>query len=153
MWASGGTSGACCAAAAPPEFKSPDASGLQYGLGDAGDRFGGTSCPAGMVPMPIGADLCERAAKVAGRPYGGNITVKRDDDTSMPVGCVWYSAGGSFYFNNETYYYGYVPSSAQPVCAGAPGFYHPGPVTRLRRPCAPVRLGLHGRISMEGKYM
>ncbi len=101
----------CAAPAAPPEFKSPDAFGVQYGLGSASD----TSCPTGMVPMPIGRDLCERAAKVAGRPYGGNITVK-SDDASMPVGCVWYSAGGSFYFN--TYFSGANRVSAQPVCAG-----------------------------------
>jgi hypothetical protein len=63
------------------------------------------------------AASCERAAKVAGRPYGGNVTIY-----AMPLRCVWYSTGGSFFFNNAYYYSGYVPSSAQPVCAGAPRF-------------------------------
>jgi hypothetical protein len=67
-----------------------------------------------MTAMPIGgAALCERAAAVAGRPYGGNVTV-----SAVPMGCVWYSAGGSFYFNRGEQKAGHA--SAQPVCAGAP---------------------------------
>ncbi len=99
----------CAAPAAAPEFKSPDAFGVRYGVGDAG----GTSCPTGMLTMPIaGAASCERAAAVAGRPHGGNLTA-----LFLPLGCVWYSAGGCFYFNT---YVGRGHASAQPVCAGAP---------------------------------
>ena len=62
--------------------------------------------------MPIaGAASCERAAAIAGRPYGGNRMIEY-----MPVGCVWYSAGGSFYFNTALSGAGHA--SAQPVCAG-----------------------------------
>ncbi len=73
-----------------------------------------------MVAMPIGSDVCERAAAAAGRPYGGSVAIY-----SLPVGCVWYSAGGSFYFNTFTpghneYDSGRGHASAQPVCAGAP---------------------------------
>jgi hypothetical protein len=115
----------CAAPAAPPEFKSPDAFGVRYGLGviAAGSTSGTSciyaSCPAGMVPMPIGSDVCQRAAAVAGRPYGGNLTLY-----AMPYGCVWYSTGGSFYFNtafNTADRSSHHPS-AQPVCAGAPCF-------------------------------
>jgi hypothetical protein len=102
----------CAATAAAPEFKSPDAFGVRYGVGNAG----GTSCPTGMVTMPIaGAAFCERAAAVAGRPYGGTVTAEY-----MPRGCVWYSAGGIFYFNTATVGGGH--EAAQPVCAGAPAF-------------------------------
>jgi hypothetical protein len=104
-----------CAAAAAPEFKSPDAFGVRYGVGNAG----GTSCPTGMVTMPIaGAASCERAAAVAGRPYGGNLTSQWSRDY-MPLGCVWYSAGGIFYFT-ATFHAGRGHASVQPVCAGAP---------------------------------
>ncbi len=105
----------CAAPAAPPEFKLPDAFGVQYGLGAAG----GASCPVGMFTMLIAAS-CERAAAVAGRPYGGNVTAG-----IIPKGCMWSSAGGSFYFSAYTtgsnqYDSGRGHASAQPVCAGAP---------------------------------
>ncbi len=68
--------------------------------------------------MPIGSDTCERAAKVAGRAFGGNITPYGGNVAiyAMPYGCVWYSAGGSFYLNTATSGAGHA--SAQPVCAG-----------------------------------
>ncbi len=100
----------CAAAAAAPEFKSPDAFGVRYGVGSAG----GTSCPTGMVEMPFASDTCERAAAVAGRPYSGNVNFYG----LIPRGCVWYSAGGSFYFNTADG--GGDHASFQPVCAGAP---------------------------------
>ncbi len=103
----------CAAFAAAPEFKSPDAFGVRYGFGSAG----GTSCPTGMVTMSLLGDLCERAASVAGRPYGGTATMP-----FMPVDCVWSSAGGSFYFNVANR--GSSHASAQPVCASAPDSTH-----------------------------
>jgi hypothetical protein len=76
--------------------------------------------------MPIAAS-CERAAAIAGRPYGGNLTVP----IFFISGCVWYSAGGSFYFINpregtDPNYFitggGNVTryASQQLVCWGAP---------------------------------
>ncbi len=73
------------------------------------------------------AEACEVAASAAGRPYRGTVSL-----AMLPTGCVWLSAGGSFYYNAY-----YVPpqfgqsgathgetgvghAAAQPVCAGAP---------------------------------
>ncbi len=104
----------CAAAAAAPEFKSPDVFGVRYAVGSAG----GTACPTGMVTMPLASDFCERAAAVAGGLYSGNGTIY----VVMPDGCVWYSAGGSFYFNPS--FTGAGHASFQPVCAGAPDSKH-----------------------------
>jgi hypothetical protein len=81
--------------------------------------FGGNNtavCPS-KTPVVIDAGACEVAADAAGRPYGGPVALE-----IVPYGCVWYSAGGSFYFNaytsgsnNEGWR---VHESAQPVCAG-----------------------------------
>jgi hypothetical protein len=105
-----------CAApgAAPPEFNPPGLFALAIATTEIISRV---RCPTGMVPMPIGSDLCQRAAAVAARPYGGNLTANY-----MPVGCLWYSAGGSFYFNALPYVNvnGASHASVQPVCAGAP---------------------------------
>jgi hypothetical protein len=124
----------CAAPVAAPEFNPP---GL-FALGASLRSFGATpstrfaiTCPAGMVSMPIGSDLCERAAVSAGRPYGGNVTI-----FYMLYGCVWYSAGGSFHFNaykrDDTDESGRVHflESAQPVCAGAPCFCTAAAISR-----------------------
>ncbi len=103
----------CAAPAAAPEFNPPGFFALDASAFDPTKDASILTCPAGMVPMPIGSDLCERAAKVAGRPFGGNVTTK-----FMPSGCVWYSVSGSFYFNAAPYGNGHA--SAQSVCAGAP---------------------------------
>ncbi len=70
------------------------------------------ACPT-KTPVAVDADVCEVAADAAGRPYGGTVTAEY-----MPRGCVWYSAGGIFYFNTATVGGGH--EAAQPVCAGAP---------------------------------
>jgi hypothetical protein len=71
--------------------------------------------------MVIAGGACERAAVLAGRPYGGIVSLPGD----LPGGCVWYSAGGSFYFNalpyRDMFNFGENPEFAQPVCAGALG--------------------------------
>jgi hypothetical protein len=59
------------------------------------------------------AEACEVAADAAGRPYGGTL-----EYGSVPTGCVWLSAGGSFYYNKLPNGAGH--EGAQPVCAGAP---------------------------------
>jgi hypothetical protein len=115
----------CAAPAATPEFNPPGFFALGASPFDPTKAASILTCPAGMVPMPIGSDLCERAAKAAGRPYGGNVATH-----SMPAGCVWYSAGGSFYFNT-------APSDvehaiAQPVCAGAPCFCTAAAISRAQ---------------------
>jgi hypothetical protein len=125
----------CAAPAALPEFKTPDAFGVQYGLGVVvgfgSGKIGDISCPAGMLTMLIaGAALCQRAAAVAGRPYGGNVTAD-----AMPRGCVWSSTGGSFFLNNIDEYGYDGPSSAQPVCAGAPCFRTGATINRGQSIC------------------
>jgi hypothetical protein len=87
-------------------------------------------CPAETFTVSSSAS-CEVAAAVAGRPYGGIAWLLEDTAREghyyMPAGCVWWSAGGSFYFNTAT------PSgrpiarlfiNSQPVCAGAPRFLY-----------------------------
>jgi hypothetical protein len=72
---------------------------------------------------------CEVAAAAAGRPYGGSVNAVILQYTDMPTiyympaGCVWYSAGGSFYFNTATPSgdpRAFLFTSSQPVCAGVP---------------------------------
>jgi hypothetical protein len=104
----------CAALVAPLEFKSPDA----FALGATSTNV----CPSGTVALPSSAS-CEVAAAVAGRPYGGSFFLSWfvfEGRRYIPVGCVWWAAGGSFYFNTATSGLGYP--MAQPVCAGAPPF-------------------------------
>jgi hypothetical protein len=110
--------------AAAPEFKEQS----NFALGPL-NPLNPTSriidCPAETDPVRSPAS-CEVAAAVAGKPYGGSVSVNGigSAETGMPVGCVWWSLGGSFYFN------AYPPAHAaklgvpfaQPVCAGAPRF-------------------------------
>ncbi len=75
-------------------------------------------CPAETPPVPSFAS-CEVAAAVAGKPYGGSVSVNFVVGSSvgrMPGGCVWWPVGGSFYFN--TYSSGANRASGLPVCAG-----------------------------------
>jgi hypothetical protein len=95
------------ASAAAPAFSPPGA----FGLGDDNTN----ACPAGssLVPMDSAA-ACQLAAFLAGSPYtyGGSIKVDY-----LPKGCVWFKAGGGFYFNTDRD--GAPRPFAQPVCAGA----------------------------------
>jgi hypothetical protein len=97
-----------CAApkALPVAFDPPGA----FGLGSAGD----TSCPSGTAAVLIPAD-CQKAAASAARPYGGSVQVYNG---GLPTGCVWLTAGGSFFFNDASG--GSGNEFAQPVCAGVP---------------------------------
>ena len=60
------------------------------------------------------AAACEVAADAADRPYGGTGALE-----FVPMGCVWLSAGGGFYYNTGDDG-GYSHPAAQTVCAGAP---------------------------------
>jgi hypothetical protein len=106
----------CAALTVLPKFNSLDA----FALGAT--TLGATSviCPSGTVALPSSAS-CEVAAAVAGRPYGGSFFLNWfvfDGQRYIPVGCVWWAAGGSFYFNTATSGLGYPIT--QPVCAGSP---------------------------------
>ncbi len=118
---------ACCAApAAPPEFNRQSL----FALGASDTNV----CPSETFPVPSSAS-CLVAAAIAGKPYGGSVNAVSSGETElktiyyMPAGCVWYSVGGSFYFNTATpsgdfrvtrFHYAY----SQPVCAGAPRFQY-----------------------------
>ncbi len=95
------------ASAAAPAFSPPSA----FGLGDDNTN----ACPpgSGLVPMDSAA-ACQSAVAVAGSPYtyGGSIAVDY-----LPRGCVWFKAGGGFYFNTDRD--GAPRPFAQPVCTGA----------------------------------
>jgi hypothetical protein len=75
------------ATAAAPVFSPPGA----FGLGDDNTN----ACPQGLVPM-ANESACQSAVTVAGSPYtySGSIAFNY-----LPKGCVWFAAGGSFYFN------------------------------------------------------
>jgi hypothetical protein len=94
------------ATAAAPAFSPPGA----FGLGDDNTN----DCPQGLARM-ANESACQSAVTVAGSPYtyGGSIAVDY-----LPRGCVWFKAGGGFYFNAVTT--GAPRLFAQPVCAGAP---------------------------------
>jgi hypothetical protein len=94
----------CAAPPALPVVFDPTST---FALGSAGD----TSCPSGTATVLIAAD-CQNAAAAAARPYGGSVYV-----FGLLTGCVWLTAGGSFFFNDAS---GDGDEFAQPVCAGAP---------------------------------
>jgi hypothetical protein len=100
----------CAAPPAPPVAFDPTSA---FALGSAG----GTSCPSAMTTVLIAAD-CQNAADAAARPYGGSVQVFSG---GLPTGCVWLTAGGSFFFNDASG--GSGNEFAQPVCAGAPRVY------------------------------
>jgi hypothetical protein len=110
----------CAAPSWPPEFKQQS----MFAFGPSRSYL----CPMDVLPVPSSAS-CEVAAAVAGKPYGGSVKVNvmfiedpLSNRYSMPVGCVWWSLGGSFYFNT---FNTLAPANlgcpyATPVCAGAP---------------------------------
>jgi hypothetical protein len=93
------------ATAAAPAFSPAGA----FGLGDDNTN----DCPQGLARM-ANESACQSAVTVAGSPYTyrGSIAV-----SYLPKGCVWFKAGGGFYFNAVTT--GAPRLFAQPVCAGA----------------------------------
>jgi hypothetical protein len=83
-----------------------------FGLGDDNTN----ACPpgSGLVPMDSAA-ACQSAVAVAGSLY--NTYLGTGVVSYLPKGCVWFKAGGSFYFNTDRD--GAPRPFAQPVCAGA----------------------------------
>ncbi len=76
--------------------------------------LGGAStnaCPAsyGRVATP---DACASAAAVAGKVYGGIVTLP-----GLPAGCLWVTLGSTIFCN--THATGAANVYAQPLCAGA----------------------------------
>jgi hypothetical protein len=93
------------ASAVAPVFSLPG-----FSLG--GDNS--TACPPGLVGLTSAA-ACQFAVFLAGSAY---TYIGSGAVDYLPKGCVWFKAGGRFYFNENTK--GASRPFAQPVCAGAP---------------------------------
>ena len=117
------------ASAAAPVFSPPGA----FGLGDDNTN----DCPQGLARM-ANESACQSAVAVAGSPYTYSGSGAVD---YLPTGCVWFKAGGSFYFNTDPT--GAPRPSTQPVCAGAPT-----PDPARASVCACVRVRVRARMRL-----
>ncbi len=123
------THGGGAAPSAAPEFNPQSL----FALGAANmNKIIQNVCPAETLTV-LSSATCELAAAAAGKPYGGSLNgIMQTGHGSagfLPLGCIWFSVGGSFYFNTATQAaYGFPNPYARPVCAGAPRFEFRGQI-------------------------